>query len=103
MAIPVEASWGDLAAGMNLKALADAGADLALTGARAHQGHTNRMAQLGESIGGAWANLLVSNDAREAAANRATLTGRESQNVAESGLLVGTLAKIFDRIPPAGS
>jgi len=103
MAIPAEQSWGDLAAGLNIKAWADAGASLAFDGARGGQSHQNRVSAMQESVIAGWANLLISNDAREAAADRATLTGRESMNIGESVATIGTLAKIFDRVPPPGS
>lgn len=100
MAIPAEASWGDLAVGMNLKSLSDAGASLLLDGARSHQGHNARLSMIGENLVAGWGNLLISNDAREAAADRATLTGREAQNIGETLSTVGILAKIFNQTPP---
>ena len=96
-------SVGDFAAFNNTKALTDAGSDLLLEGARNHQAHNNRMHQMAETAQFAWNNHMISVDPVEAAAGVKMMTGRESQGVGESIALVGMLAKIFERTPPAGS
>lgn len=103
MAINAFGSDQDFAAFMNVKALTDAGSDLLLQGARNYGAHNNRMHQMAETAQFAWNNLMISPDPIEAAATTKVLTGRESQGVGESIALVGMLAKVFDRTPPAGS
>jgi len=95
MAIPTEGSWGDLAAGASLQSWAIAGADLALSGARAHQASQTRLALMAESQMAAWANVFLGNSAKQVAANRVTLTDSEAQNIAETAAVVQTLAKVF--------
>ena len=98
MAIPVEQSWGDGASGVNLSSVSAAAADLALSGARAHQAHQMRVAAMAESNLQAWSHLLMQGSARSIRADQVALTGRESQVIGESAALIGILAKVFSGV-----
>jgi len=92
--IEPERSWGDAAAGVSLPSFAAAGADLALSGARAHQAHQMRVSMLAESQLAAWSQQIIGL-ARSVRADQVALTGRESQVIGESAALIGILAKVF--------
>ena len=100
MPIPDFSSIGDAVAYTNTKAFGDAGANLAISGAQAHNSNADAMATLRVSISGTWANLMASPDPVEAAATTKMLTGRESQGIGESLALAQILAKAAQTTPP---
>ena len=100
MAIPDFTSVGDAVAFNNAKSFGDAGANLALQGAQAHNSNNDALATMRLSVSGLWANLMASPDPLEAAATRTILSGRESMGISEALALAQVAAKTAQTTPP---